>query len=120
MTSKDLNLRMIEALPQITKKYVEETEWQEKDETGSHVVYADVFVPFVYETFTTNDEVLLTKIFQFIENLIKLKDDYADEVVHLSVLEKLYYEDEIGKKQLECFMKSETLKKWKTFSLEQK
>lgn len=49
MTSKELNLKLIEALPEIKDVYNEEISWQEGDETGSHVVYADVFVPLIKE-----------------------------------------------------------------------
>ena len=46
MTSKELNLKLIESFPEIKDVYFEETSWQDGDETGSHVVYADIFVPF--------------------------------------------------------------------------
>lgn len=45
MTSKELNLKLIEFFPEIKDVYFEETSWQDGDETGSHVVYAEIFVP---------------------------------------------------------------------------
>ena len=42
MTSKELNLKLIESFPEIKDVYCEETSWQDGDETGSHIVYADI------------------------------------------------------------------------------
>lgn len=84
MTSKELNLKLIEALPEIKDVYNEEISWQEGDETGSHVVYADVFVPLIKEQIEIKNKNSLTKIFEFLEKLIKSGDDYAIEVVTLS------------------------------------
>ena len=47
MTSKELNLKLIESFPEIKEVYYEETSWQDADDTGSHIVYADIFVPFI-------------------------------------------------------------------------
>ena len=47
MTCKELNLKLIELLPEIKKMYEEETSWQEGDNTGSHIVFSDVFFPYI-------------------------------------------------------------------------
>ena len=87
MTSRELNLRLIYAFPGLEQAYHDETSWQEGDDTGSHVVYADVFVPYILKNI--KDENSLRAVFSYIEELLSEHDDYADEVVQLSVLESL-------------------------------
>ncbi len=45
MTSKEMNLKLLSAIPEVSNKYYEETSWQDGEDTGSHVIYADVLVP---------------------------------------------------------------------------
>ena len=110
MTSRELNLKLTEALPEIKNVYYDETSWQEGDETGSHVVYADVLVPYIKEQIATKNSLLLIKIFDFIELLITTNDEYANEVVELSVLESLLFDEETDKKFFLQFAKQNTLK----------
>ncbi len=110
MTSKELKLKLIEALPEIKDVYNEETSWQEGDETGSHVVYEDVFVPFIKEQIEIKNKNSLTKIFEFLEELIKSGNDYAIEVVTLSVLESLLFDEDTDTKFFLQFAKEKTLK----------
>ncbi len=42
MTSKCLNQKLLAAFPELERPYRDQTEWQEGDDTGSHVVYGDV------------------------------------------------------------------------------
>ena len=103
MTSKQLNQKLIELLPDIKDLYNEEVCWQEGDDTGSHVVFGDVLTKFILES---EDADIIQKCFDVIENILDLNDTYADEVITLSVLERLLYEDT----NFEKFMKSKTKK----------
>lgn len=96
MTCKELNLKLIELLPEIKKMYEDETSWQEGDNTGSHTVFADIFFPYI--RYNLNDKKITEKNFNVIEKILELHDDYADEVIILSVFENLFYEqDDIDK-----------------------
>ena len=92
MTSKELNLKLVELLPEIKKRYEDETSWQEQDDTGSHIVFGDVFFPYIVENLS--DEKITKKNFDVVEKILELHDDYADEVITLSVLENLFYEQD--------------------------
>ena len=46
---KIMNLMLIEEFPELKTQYEEEINWQEGDETGSHVIYGDIFAPFIKE-----------------------------------------------------------------------
>ncbi|MBQ7118732.1 MAG: hypothetical protein IJO09_00810 [Oscillospiraceae bacterium] len=93
MISKELNLKLIEFLPEIKELYEEEVSWQEGDETGSHIVFSDVFVPYILKNFDNAE--ITKKNFKVIEDILNLHDEYADEVIALSVLENLFYEENI-------------------------
>ena len=108
MTSKELNLKLIESFPEIKDVYFEETSWQDGDETGSHVVYADIFVPFLKEQIITRNEQLLFETFEYIENLLELDDDYVNEVIALSVLESLIFDEDVDNASFIQFAKPNT------------
>ena len=56
MTSKELNLKLKYAFPEIEKTYDEETSWQDGDNTGSHIVYGDILIPFIKQQYKLNNE----------------------------------------------------------------
>ena len=92
MTADKLNKTLVKLLPKISDAYIEETEWQEGDFTGSHIVFGDVFFPYIVECLNADDDTNTKKCFEVIEKILKLDDDYANEVITLSVLENLFYE----------------------------
>ena len=93
MTSKELNLKLLTLLPEIKDLYDNEVSWQEGDETGSHTVFSDVWFPYILKNL--DNAAITQKNFETIEKLLELHDDYADEVIALSVLENLFYEQDI-------------------------
>ena len=95
MTSKDLNTTLTELLPEIKASYDEEVSWQEGDETGSHVVFGDVLLPYILKSAESEDTQCLIKCFKMIEKILSLDDEYAEEVITLSVLESLSYETDL-------------------------
>lgn len=93
MISKELNLKLLELLPEIKELYKDEVSWQEGDETGSHTVFSDVLFPYILDNI---DNVEITKKnFDVVEKLLEMHDEYADEVIALSVLENLFYEQDV-------------------------
>ena len=82
MTSKELNLKLVRAIPGIAPSYQQEVEWQEGDETGSHVVYEDVLAPYIRQAAGAGDRDGLDEIFGFIEQLLETGDGYAEEDVY--------------------------------------
>ncbi len=109
MTSKELNLKLIEIFPEIKDAYLEETSWQDRDETGSHIVYADVFVPYIKRQITGKKAQTLANVFNYIEELLELKDEYANDVIALSVLESLLFDEEVDNAFFIQFAKPNTL-----------
>ena len=91
MTSRELNSMLIQWVPEVAATYEKEVEWQEGDATGAHIIFGDVLVPHIIELVEEQESESLKKIFEFIEHLLSLNDEYAEEVVMLSVIESLYY-----------------------------
>ena len=89
MNSLELNKILILEFSNLKSAYIEEVEWQEGDNTGSHTVYGDIFVPYFRECILSKNANEITKIAKFLENLLEKKDNYADEVITFSVLESI-------------------------------
>lgn len=70
MTSKELNKLSIETFPELNDSYVEEVQWQEGDDTGSHTVYGDIFTPYVIICIENNKQEEIRKIFSYVEFLL--------------------------------------------------
>ena len=109
MTSKDLNLKLVSLMPEIKKSYNDTVSWQEGDDTGSHVVFEDAFVPYIIECVKLKDEQKLLKCFQVIEEILSFNDEYAEEVIALSVLESLVFAENL-KMDFSMFMGKRTQK----------
>lgn len=91
MNSKELNKILIKKFPELERNYRNEVSWQEGDETGSHVVYGDVLNPYIIECISKENTNKLKEIFKFIEYLLDSGDDYASNVISVSVLESVLY-----------------------------
>lgn len=89
MNNKDLNLFLIKKFPSLEEKYRREVDWQEGDETGSHVVYGDVFSPYIEDIIEKKDTEMLKNVFEFIEDILVMNEKYSSEVILFSVLERL-------------------------------
>ena len=50
---------LIEEFPELKTQYEEEINWQEGDETGSHVIYGDIFAPFIKEKIKEKKRMIL-------------------------------------------------------------
>ena len=91
MTSAELNKMFVKKFPNLQEAYLDEISWQEGDDTGSHTVYGDVFTPYLKDCIFNNQEQEYKAIFDFLEEILGLGDEYADNVVYLSVFESLAY-----------------------------
>lgn len=95
MTSKELNLNLVSLLPEIGLLYEGVVSWQDGDDTGSHVVFEDAFVPYIIECVRLQNEQSLLKCFEVIERILLFNDEYAEEVIALSVLESLVFAENL-------------------------
>lgn len=94
MEAKQLNQLLINKFPELEKEYHEEVDWQEGDETGSHVVYGDVFTPYIEKIIIQQNDTEIQRVFVFIEEILARNEKYSDEVIMFSVLEGLMLDKE--------------------------
>ena len=94
MDVKQLNRLLIDKFPELEKEYHEEVDWQEGDETGSHVVYGDVFTPYIEKIIIQQNSAEMQKVCAFIEEILVRNEKYSDEVIMFSVLERLMLDKE--------------------------
>ena len=91
MDSAELNRMLVNKFTNLREKYLYEVSWQEGDDTGSHTVYGDVLTPYLKECILKDRKQEYQIVFDFIEKLLGLGDEYVDNVVYLSVFESLAY-----------------------------
>jgi len=97
MTCKELNEKLLQTFPELNEAFEEETSWQEGLETGSTVVYEDVFMPFVEEAIEKNDNATISRIFDFIEELAQAEDEYTKQLLMICIFDNLlFFDDEIN------------------------
>lgn len=94
MDAKQLNRRLVNRFPELEEEYHEEVDWQEGDETGSHVVYGDVFALYIEKIIVEKKYEELKKVFTFIEDILLENEKYSDEVIMFSILERLMSDKE--------------------------
>ena len=91
MEIKKLNQMLINNFPNLHNKYNDEVSWQEGDYTGSHIVYGNVFTPYLVECITGRNIEEIKKAFSFLEEILSLQNKYSDEVIAFSVVESIVY-----------------------------
>lgn len=89
MDSKKLNQLLIIEFPELLDTYQEEIAWQEGNETGSHIIYGDVFYPYIERSISEKNVNAIKHIFEFIEKTLNSNDQYSKEVIAFSILERL-------------------------------
>jgi len=87
MGAKELNEKLLETFPQLRKSFDNVTSWQEGIETGSIIVFEDVY--FKYLKRYLHNEKISNKNFKFIKLLLDSNDDYAINVVTVAIIENL-------------------------------
>jgi hypothetical protein len=92
MKSKELNQLLTTNIKNIKEGYLEEISWQDGEDTGSHIIFGDVFAPYIIKCLQDNNETEIKICFSFIENILNKNDDYIIEVILFSVLERLAFE----------------------------
>lgn len=100
MKSRELNQLLLDRFPEIENKFNEETEWQEGIDTGSTVVYEDVFMPYLLKAIEDDNQKKLKLLFNFIEELSAIEDEYVKNVIRVAIIDNFhYYDDEINFKE---------------------
>lgn len=87
MGAKELNLLLLKKFPELNDKFIKETEWQEGIETGSIIVFEDVF--FKYLKKNLHNDSVKKRIFDFLNELLTTNDEYIINTIETAVFENL-------------------------------
>lgn len=81
---------MLAALPELRNRYEELLEWWRDDEPGMHIVFGDVFNPFVIELLEScSDGEILQRAFAFVERMANSLDERVVNIVYVTICEEL-------------------------------
>lgn len=111
MKSSELNLLLLKRFPSLKEAFEEETSWQEGINTGSIVVFEDVFMPYIIHCVENKLNSEVTEIFKFIEECVKSNDEYQRNVIEVSIIENMHSYDIAD--QLSSFLLEESLASYK-------
>ena len=107
---KKSNEMLLNIFPELKEEFDKYTSWQEGINTGSTLVYEDIFVPYIIEQLINNNQNEIIKITSFIENLIIQDDEYGFNLAYVAILESLK-SDKNGQK-IKDYLKDNSLKQF--------
>ena len=85
--TKELNTMLLEAFPELKERFENETSWDDGIETGSYVVYEDIFMPYVVQAFVDNDQESINRVMQFVERLASSDDVDVKNLIDISIID---------------------------------
>ena len=89
MNEYELNSCMLSNFPELVGAFEKYTSWQDGMHTGCFLTFEDILLPFAIDAIRAKDELLLTRIGAFIEELMTSGDDYSVNVATVGLLEGL-------------------------------
>ena len=95
MTARELNIKLVSAIPEIEEEYRECVSGMDGDDTGAHVVYGSVLVPYIIRLANGHCISKLKTCMQFIEKVLSWDDLYSEDVIAVSVIEYLAFSEEL-------------------------
>ena len=87
--TKELNTMLLEAFPELKERFEDETSWDNGIETGSYIVYEDIFMPYVVQAFVDNDQESINRVMQFVEELSSSDDVDVKNLIGISIIDNV-------------------------------
>ncbi len=111
MKPRELNTLLLDRIPAIKDAFEDETSWQEGLDTGSIVVFEDVFMPYLIYCVENNLTEEINTCFNFIEECVCSNDNYQRNVIEVAIIENIKSYD--IKDKLVSYLRKESLKSYK-------
>lgn len=90
VTFENMSGVLIRLFPELSVDYQNLVDWWDGDTPGSHVVFGDILNPYILSLLETkHDQEKLRAIFDFLERLAKHEDKRVQEVIMMTVCERL-------------------------------
>ena len=81
---------LINVVPALKPQYESELHWWGEEKPGVHIIFGDILTPYILTLLESNaQEEMLQHIFAFLEQLANQQDLHVQEVVSVSVCERL-------------------------------
>ena len=84
-----MNNLLLSRFPELQEQFKEETSWNEGIQTGSYVVYEDVFMPYIVRSFVTKDDCSIRRIMDFVEELASSNDFDIRNLIAVTVIDNI-------------------------------
>lgn len=99
ITFEKLTERLLEVVPELQPQYESELEWWGDEQPGTHIIFGDVLNPYLISVLKLGKHgENLQGIFTFLEKLANHEDLDVQEVVAVTVCERLGDDPELLKK----------------------
>ncbi len=90
ITFENMAEKLIEVVPELRCQYESELEWWGDEQPGTHIIFGDVLNPYLICLLESgNQEAIMVRIFAFLEELASHEDTRVQEVVAVTVCERL-------------------------------
>ena len=101
----------VKNFPNTHERYNDLVNFTGTEDIGSHVVYCDVFVPYIINQAENNNEEELIRFFHFIEWLLDSGVDLYEDVAIVTIIEDLVTSRDFNKSFYEkfCYEKTKRL-----------
>lgn len=94
ITFENMSEKLVEAIPELKPAYEKELEWWHGEEAGAHNIYSEVLnqylISLLQSEVNPETEESLRRIFKFLEELSNHQDVRVQEVVGVTVIERLH------------------------------
>ena len=87
--TKELNTMLLEAFPELKERFEDQASWDDWIETGSYIVYEDIFMPYVVQAFVDNDQESINWVMQFVEKLASSDDVDVKNLIGISIIDNV-------------------------------
>lgn len=81
--------KLVEVVPELQQSYELELEWWGTEQPGAHIIFGDLLNPYLISLLESHNQPILKQIFTFLELLANHEDIKVQEVVAVTVCERL-------------------------------
>jgi hypothetical protein len=95
----NLGEKLVEVVPELQPQYLAELEWWEEEKPGIHIIFGDILNPYLISLIKLDSQPsqqgTISRIFDFLEKLANHENKQIQEVVAVTVCERLGDEPDV-------------------------
>ncbi len=86
---ENIGEKLVEVVPELRQSYELELELWGNEQPGPHIIFGDLLNPYLISLLESHNQPILKQIFTFLEQLANHEDIKVQEVVAVTVCERL-------------------------------